>query len=256
MFIEERQAKILSLLERDGKVLVKELAEMFAVTEDSIRKDLSALEMDGKLKRTYGGAVSIEQKLQMTEANKRRISDVEAKRKIAAAAFQLLRPNQLIFLDISTINIALAQLLEKTSARYRILTNMIDVLVMLARNPNIELLFAGGLLNQSRDGFSDALNLNFLSHFRPDISFMGTAAVHITKNSLSTNTPADGLHKARMIELSKFSCVLAEERKLNVEAGYCFAPLESVDALITDATVSPALTEKANKLGVKIISAE
>ena len=44
-----------------------------------------------------------------------------------------------------------------------------------------------------------------------------------------------------MIELSKFSCVLAEERKLNVEAGYCFAPLESVDALITDATVSPTL---------------
>ena len=89
MFIEERQAKILELLERDGKVLVKELAEIFSVTEDSIRKDLSALELDGKLKRTYGGAVSIEQKLQMTEANKRRISDVEAKRKIAAAALRL-----------------------------------------------------------------------------------------------------------------------------------------------------------------------
>ena len=59
-----------------------------------------------------------------------------------------------------------------------------------------------------------------------------------------------------MIELSKFSCVLAEERKLNVEAGYCFSPLEKVDALITDAIVSPALTDKAKKLGVNIISAE
>ena len=255
MFLEERQAKILDLLERNGKVLVKELAEIFSVTEDSIRKDLSALELDGKLKRTYGGAVSIKQKLQMTEANKRRISDVEAKRKIASAAFQLLRPNQLIFLDISTINIALAQMLEKTDVRYKILTNMIDVLVILARNPNIELLFAGGLINQSRDGFSDALNLDFLSKFRPDISFIGTAGCHIQKNSLSTHNTNDALHKARMIELSKYSCVVAESRKLNVEANFCFSSLDRVDALITDAELSAELTAKAEKLGVKIFSA-
>ena len=67
MFLEERQAKILEMLERDGKVLVKELAEIFGVTEDSIRKDLSALELDGKLKRTYGGAVSIEERLNDAE---------------------------------------------------------------------------------------------------------------------------------------------------------------------------------------------
>ncbi|MBR4382923.1 MAG: DeoR/GlpR transcriptional regulator [Selenomonadaceae bacterium] len=69
MFLEERQAKILEMLNRDGKVLVKELAEIFGVTEDSIRKDLSSLELDGKLKRTYGGAVSLAEKLQMTEAH-------------------------------------------------------------------------------------------------------------------------------------------------------------------------------------------
>ncbi len=69
MFLEERQDKILELLNENGKVLVKELAEMFGVTEDSIRKDLSTLELDGKLKRTYGGAVSIREKLQMVEAD-------------------------------------------------------------------------------------------------------------------------------------------------------------------------------------------
>lgn len=254
MFLEERQAKILDMLERDGKVLVKELADIFSVTEDSIRKDLSALELDGKLKRTYGGAVSIEQKLQMTEANKRRISDVEAKRKIAAAAFQLLRPNQLIYLDISTINIALAQMLEKITVRYKILTNMVDVLVILARNPNIELIFAGGLINQSRDGFTDALNLDFLSRFRPDISFIGTAGCHISNNSLSTHNTNDALHKARMVELSKYSCIVAESRKMEVEANFSFCPFSRVDALITDAELSKELLAKVDKLGVKIIS--
>ena len=176
MFLEERQAKILEMLERDGKVLVKELAEIFSVTEDSIRKDLSSLELDGKLKRTYGGAVSIEEKLQMTEAQRRRISDVEAKRKIAAAVIKLINPQDLIYLDISTISIAVAQILEKTETNYKILTNMIDVLVMLARNPKINLFFAGGQINQSRDGFSDVLNLESFRTFARTFRLSGQAA--------------------------------------------------------------------------------
>ena len=256
MFLEERQAKILEMLERDGKVLVKELAEIFSVTEDSIRKDLSSLELDGKLKRTYGGAVSIEEKLQMTEAQRRRISDVEAKRKIAAAVIKLINPQDLIYLDISTISIAVAQILEKTETNYKILTNMIDVLVMLARNPKINLFFAGGQIDQSRDGFSDVLNLEFISNFRPDISFIGASGVDIKKNSLSTRNAADGIQKARMIECSKNSYVIAESRKIGVEGNYSFATLDKVTGIITEAKLPENLSAAAEKLDVKIISAE
>ncbi|MBQ6006570.1 MAG: DeoR/GlpR transcriptional regulator [Selenomonadaceae bacterium] len=256
MFLEERQAKILEMLARDGKVLVKELAEIFGVTEDSIRKDLSSLELDGKLKRTYGGAVTIEEKLQMTEANRRRISDVEAKRKIAVAAVKLMQPQDLIFLDISTISIAIAQILEKTETNYKILTNMVDVLVMLARNPKITLYFAGGQINQSRDGFSDVLNMTFLSSFRPDISFIGSFGVDIKKNSLTSRDTAAGIHKARMIDLSKKSYVIAESRKIGVESTYSFSALDKVDGIITEAKLSDNLIAAAEKLGVKIISAD
>lgn len=256
MFLEERQAEILAMLERDGKVLVKELAEKFSVTEDSIRKDLSSLELDGKLKRTYGGAVTIEEKLQMTEANRRRISDVESKRKIAAAAIKLVQPQDLIFLDISTISIAIAQILEKSETNYKILTNMVDVLVMLARNPKIQLCFAGGMINQSRDGFSDVLNLEFISKFRPDVAFIGAFGVDIKKNSLTSRDTAGGVNKARMIELSKTAYVMAEARKIGVEGTYSFAKLDKVDGIITEAALPEKLTTEAEKLGVKIIAAE
>ena len=55
MFTEERQSAIENCLRENGKVKVKELSEMFQVTEDCIRKDLKILENAGKLKRTYGG---------------------------------------------------------------------------------------------------------------------------------------------------------------------------------------------------------
>lgn len=256
MFIEERHAQILDMLSRDGKVLVKELAEKFGVTEDSIRKDLSTLELDGKLKRTYGGAVSIAEKLQMTEANRRRVSDVEAKRKIAAAAVKLMQPQDLIFLDISTTSIAVAQILEKSNANYKILTNMVDVLVMLARNPKIELFFAGGLINRSRDGFSDGLNLEFISRFRPDVAFIGAFGVDIKKNSLTSRDTAGGIHKARMIEVSKTTYVIAESRKIGVEGAYSFAKLGDVNGLIIETQLPDDLTAAAEKLGVQIITAE
>lgn len=256
MFLEERHAKILEMLAQDGKVLVKELAEKFGVTEDSIRKDLSALELDGKLRRTYGGAVSIAEKLQMTEANRRRISDVDSKRKIAAAAVKLMQPQDLIFLDISTISIAIAQILEKTDANYKILTNMVDVLVMLARNPKINLYFAGGQINQSRDGFSDGLNLEFISHFRPDVAFIGAFGVDIKKNSLTSRDTAGGIHKARMIEVSKTAYVIAESRKIGMESTYSFAKISDVNGIITEAQLSDDLTAAAEKLGVRIIAAE
>lgn len=255
MFLEERQAKILEMLQRDGKVLVKELAEKFGVTEDSIRKDLGSLELDGKLKRTYGGAVTLEEKLQMTEANKRRISNVDAKRKIAATAVKLMQPTDLIFLDVSTTSIAIAQILEKTETAYKILTNMIDVLVMLARNPKINLFFAGGQINRSRDGFSDGLNIDFISNFRPDVSFIGAFGVDIKRNSLTSRDTATGLHKAKMLELSKTKYIIAESAKIGVESSYSFATLEKIDGIITDTKLSDELTAAAEKFGVKIISA-
>ena len=57
MFIEERQQAIEKVLREQGKVRVRELSEMFQVTEDCVRKDLKTLENAGKLKRTYGGAI-------------------------------------------------------------------------------------------------------------------------------------------------------------------------------------------------------
>lgn len=100
MFLEERQEAILDLLARDGKVRVKDLSERFKVTEDCIRKDLGALEKQGKLKRTYGGAVVRRENLHMLEVSKHRNTDVEAKRRIAQAAVKLIHERDMVFLDI------------------------------------------------------------------------------------------------------------------------------------------------------------
>ncbi len=253
MFLEERQTKILEILNADGKVLVKELAEKFKVTEDSIRKDLSALEAEGQLRRTYGGAVQIKEKLQMNDAQKRRISDVDAKRKIAAAAVKIISPNDLVFLDTSTICIAIAEILAKKNLPYKVITNMVDVLVILARNPKINIIFAGGQINRSRDGFCDGLNLEFMAKFRPDISFIGVVGIDVKKNSLSSHDIDSGIHKAKILNISKNSYIVAESGKFGSEANYTFATLEKVRGIITENGPGDEIFKALQDLNLKII---
>jgi DeoR family fructose operon transcriptional repressor len=57
MFSEERRDKIVELLDKDGRVFAKDLAELFEMSIDSIRRDLSIMEDKGLLKRTHGGAI-------------------------------------------------------------------------------------------------------------------------------------------------------------------------------------------------------
>lgn len=253
MFLEERQEKILELLAANGKVLVKELAERFGVTEDSIRKDLGTLELDGKLKRTYGGAVAIREKLHVMEANKRRTIDVEAKRKIAATAFKMIKSSDMIYLDISTISIALAELIAKSDAAFKVVTNMIDVLTILSRSPKVDLIFVGGKINRSHDGFCDGLSTEMISRLKPDLAFIGVVGVDVKDNSVSTYQIEDGIYKAKVIGVSKKSYIMAEARKFSTDGNYTFAHVDDFDGVITDSKPKSDLLSSLKERNVEII---
>ena len=253
MFLEERQEAILNLLSRDGKVRVKDLSEMFKVTEDCIRKDLGALEKQGKLKRTYGGAVVRRENLHMLEVSKHRNTDVEAKRRIAQAAVKLIHDKDMVFLDISTSNLAIAELLVKTDREMTVVTNMIDILVVLARNPKIRLVFAGGKINKSRDGFWGGMTLDFISKLKPDIAFVGAVGVDVKENSVSTYDIEDGINKAAIVRVSKRAYVVAEARKLSSDGNYNYTSLDTLSGLITDSKPAEDICEAAEDYGVEII---
>ena len=253
MFLEERQEAILNLLSRDGKVRVKDLSEMFKVTEDCIRKDLGALEKQGKLKRTYGGAVVRRENLHMLEVSKHRNTDVEAKRRIAQAAVKLIHEKDMVFLDISTSNLAIAELLVKTDRDMTVVTNMIDILVVLARNPKIRLVFAGGKINKSRDGFWGGMTLDFISRLKPDIAFVGAVGVDVKENSVSTYDIEDGINKAAIVRVAKRAYVVAEARKLSNDGNYNYTSLDTLSGLITDSKPADDICEAAEDYGVEII---
>jgi DeoR family transcriptional regulator, aga operon transcriptional repressor len=57
---EERRREILGVLHRDGRVLVKDLARQFRISQITIRKDLEFLDGQGVIQRTHGGALPVQ----------------------------------------------------------------------------------------------------------------------------------------------------------------------------------------------------
>ena len=179
MFASERLDRILSILNHDGKVKVKELSTLFNVTEDCIRKDLKLLENKDLLKRTYGGAVQVRISTTDFEVMSRRQVNVQGKRIIAQKAIDIIKDGETIFLDISTANITLANLLIENNKRITVVSNMLEVINLLACQGNTTLIAAGGSFNNTYDGFVGVATIDFLSKYKFDRSFIGVVGIDV-----------------------------------------------------------------------------
>ena len=233
MFTEERQSAIEKCLRENGKVKVKELSEMFQVTEDCIRKDLKILENVGKLKRTYGGAILSQDYPLKRDVVDRRQFNLDKKRTIAAKAFKLIKNNETIFLDISTTNIELAKLLAASNMRVVVVSNMIDILQILATNPSITAIGTGGTMYQTVNGFMGAATIEVIKQYSFDRAFIGSCGVDMTDCAITTLGVEDGLTKKAAVHSSRHKYVVMERDKFYFNDSYKYAYFDDISGIVS-----------------------
>jgi len=235
MFTEERLNEILNILNSEGKVKVKDLSQKFNVTEDCIRKDLKQLEHNGSLKRTYGGAIQVRLSSQLYDISEREKIDISTKSIISKKALELIKDRETIFLDISTINILIAKALLASKKRVIVVTNMLEIAnVLSSSNDNITVVVVSGVLNKPLNGFIGATANDFIKKYRFDKSFIGSCGVDAFDKSITTFEIEDGITKATIIQSSKKTFLVMENKKFNVDGNYKFAAIDDINAIITD----------------------
>ena len=250
MFTEERQEAILQKLREYGKVKVRSLSEEFHVTEDCIRKDLKTLEKAGHLKRTYGGAIlSGDYPLDRDVIDRRTVNE-EKKDIIAQKAFSLIRDNETIFLDISTSNIKLAKLLADSGRRLVVVSNMIDILQILAASPMITTV--GGIMYRTVNGFMGSAAIEVIKQYSFDRAFIGTCGLDMTDLSVTTFGVEDGLTKKAAISSSRHTYVVMEKDKFYFNDSYKFTHFDDIDGIITDERPDPAAVGTLEAAGVQL----
>ncbi|MDO4850031.1 MAG: DeoR/GlpR family DNA-binding transcription regulator [Coriobacteriia bacterium] len=251
MFLEERQQRIVKLLEAHGRVAVTELAQSFDVTEDCIRKDLKQLANNGKCRRVYGGATAVQTPPELNVVD--RIGTmVPQKRVIAAKAVELIRPEMTVFLDISTTNLFLAQLIAERQICCNVVSTMIGVLRALAKSPEVTALCPGGTLRMGYDGFVGGSCVTALENYRFDLSFMGCYGVDPAAQEITTHAPEDGIVKQAVVARTKQNYLIAESRKLMSFGSYRYAGFDDFEALICDDD-SPEGVAAVRNAGLKVL---
>ena len=139
MLAIERKNEILSILQKEQRVLVAELSTRYQVTEETIRRDLEKLEKEGFVKKTYGGAVlnknsTIDMPLKIREKTNRK-----EKQKIAQTVASLIEDGESIMLDSSSTSLMIAQELKKKK-KLTVITNSVEVLIELSAEDHLDCL--------------------------------------------------------------------------------------------------------------------
>lgn len=99
----------MELVRHDKSVLVKDLCVQFGVTSETIRKDLTLLEQEGHLIKTYGGAYIQDGVKNEIDVSIRKMLLPEIKDAIGQRCASLVEEGDTVFLDESTTCLAVAR---------------------------------------------------------------------------------------------------------------------------------------------------
>ncbi|WP_322903509.1 DeoR/GlpR family DNA-binding transcription regulator [Paenibacillus campi] len=253
LFEQERKHKMVEYLQQNHRASVQELGEVFHVSESTVRRDLKELEDGRLLKRTHGGAISLQSVDFEPNMVEKEDSYREEKENIARRAAELVIQGDTILLDSGTTTLPLARALRSRSG-IRVITNSVIVLGELKDCRNIELSIIGGLLRPDTQAFVGPMAERTLDMIRVDKAFIATNGLDI-KEGITTPNLIEAAIKRKMIDISKQVILLADHSKIGGIAYAKFADLTDIDYCITDGGASVSMIQQFRKQGLDMIIA-
>ncbi|WP_123053695.1 DeoR/GlpR family DNA-binding transcription regulator [Clostridium sp. JN-1] len=242
MFIEERHKHILDLLERDGRVLVKDLSTQFQVSESMIRKDLQVLEKKNLLQRTYGGAINIKRTIVNAETLFKRVEkNTDLKKLIAKKAYKLIKDNDTIFLDASSISYFLTKLLIKNNRNINLITNMVEISSLLHLDLKMNVIFIGGDYNTFVGGNIGSHSIEQIKLYSCNKAFIGCSGINLANGTISSSISEDAGTKKAIMSISKELYLIATNERFNLDGIFNFSNISDFHSIITETKPNNAI---------------
>jgi DeoR/GlpR family transcriptional regulator of sugar metabolism len=245
----QRRHAILALLNEQGEVAVDALAQHFATSEVTIRKDLAELEKNGLLLRRYGGAVPMPQELigEPAQPVSRR------KQVIARAAVGMIREHARIIIDSGSTTAAMIPQLGHKPGLV-VMTNSLNVANAL-RDIEHEpvLLMTGGTWDPHSESFQGQVAEQVLRSYDFDQLFIGADGIDLERGTTTFNELL-GLSRV-MAEVAREVIVMVESDKVGRRIPNLELPWSSVHTLITDDRLDNRVAEQIRARGVQLILA-
>jgi len=218
-------------LKEHKSIQIADLAELLEVTRETIRRDLRAMEKDGELMRTHGGAYILDGVQNDLDLSTRQFLRIQEKETIARKCEHLIQNGDYIFLDDSSTCWFIARAVM--NRKVAVLTTSLEILNLLSSSSSVRLFAVGGEYSPASKSFSGSSAVWCMEHYHVDKSFISCRSVSIKSGLTDTNDTDAMLHKLAL-EHSNKRYLAIDSSKLDHSSFAAIAPLTILDGIIME----------------------
>ena len=251
----QRSQDILQEILCAGQVSVHRLSKKLKVSPSTVRRELRDLEQQGLLRRTHGGAVSVEPALyepfrHVSSFGEQDRQSAAEKRLIGVSAAQIIVDGEIISIGAGTTTTQVAR-----SIRHRkgitIVTNAVNVAMELSHRSDLKVFVSGGFLSGEWFALVGQVAIQSVGEMFVDKVFIGVDGIH-ADHGLTTNYPDQAAIHRQMMRQARQKIVVADHSKLGVTGTALICLATEIDLLITDRGATDAALAPFSKNGIEI----
>jgi DeoR family fructose operon transcriptional repressor len=247
----ERYERILSRLRADGHVEIGALARELEVTPETVRRDLIKLEARGQLRRLHGGALPVEHFKLEAPRGKRDTTQIDEKRRIAAAAVRELGNARVIVLDAGTTVAEMVELLP-TDRELTVVTNDLLIAQRAAAREGLRVLHMGGEVSAATFAATGPWATDHLHGIEVDVAFMAASGLS-PRRGLTVSSLVDAEVKRLILASSARKVLLADHSKVGDDFFAAYGVLTEIDVLITGRALPTATVTALRAAGLRSV---
>lgn len=251
MLAIERRNAILAKLSAEGKVIVSDLSIEFDVTEETIRRDLEKLDNEGLAKKTYGGAVVVNNLNTDLPFNVRKRTNVELKQKIAEKIADMIHDGDYIMLDASSTAIFVTKCITDRK-NITLITNSVEIMLELADKSDWNILSTGGALKKGALSLIGTSAERMIKGFHVDLAVCSCKGIDMGMGVTDSNEK-DSVIKQAIFSAADHKVLAVDSTKFDKISFVHVCDLSEVDTVVTDVQPSDRWVEHMKEKNVQLI---
>ena len=247
MLAEQRRARILEIVSERGSVSVSDLHRRLKVSQETVRRDITRLDQDGRLRKTHGGALALDHAEPVFD--ERMSVNIDGKRAIGKLAAEMAPDDSTLLIDSGTTTLCMADYLTDRR-RLTVVTNDIHIAQRLGGRNDNKVLLTGGEFLASEGALLGRDATAMMANYYPDFTFVGATAMAAHPWLMDYSREAAEL-RTQMLSQARTKVLLCDHTKFGKTAPVKVAGLEGVHIIITDIALMPEM-----KAGLARLKAE
>lgn len=234
MLTSDRKSSILHYINENQTADVSTLAQLFNVSEVTIRRDLNELHEAGQVRRVHGGAERIFLLTEEPQYIRKLKENNQSKQRIAKESLRFIQDNMVIFLDAGTTIFEIAKvIIEENYYNLTLITNDLNTAYLIHQSNKNNLIIVGGNVTKGNGNIQGTLSNEMLNNINPQLSFIGSSSIDNDLKLYSPDEQKIYLKKSIMINSSK-TILAVDSTKFEKRSLYYITDMNKFDGVITD----------------------